>query len=142
MKTLEFKKASWHYRLAKKAGYEEDGDFCTYVRSFLWGALLMVLLTALVLFGLYALGRLSYSAYTCSFTKVCTYGEFEKTVLMGIGVIIGCVAYIYALIWVQNRRWRIRGEIRRGERPEPGPSFVAMAYKSYKEKTCFKVEFK
>jgi hypothetical protein len=46
------------------------------------------------------------------------------------------------MVWYTDRRKRIREEIYSGIRPEPQPGFVKTAYKSIKEKTCFKVEFK
>lgn len=143
MKTLKFNSKSWHYFLATKIGdFEDDGDFCAYVRSVIWGILGLLFLAAASAFVLYSLGREVYAAYTCWFTSVCTYGKFEQAVVTGVSIMAAVVGFIFALIWNSNRRMRIRNEIYSGKRAAPEPGFVKIAYKSIKEKTCFKVEFK
>lgn len=143
MKTLKFNSKSWHYFLATRIGdFDDDGDFCAYVRSVICGILGLLFVAAAAAFVLYSLGREVYAAYTCWFTPVCTYGKFEQAVVTGVAIMAGVVGFIFALIWNINRRQRIRTEIYLGHRPAPQPSFVKLAYKSIKEKTCFKVEFK
>jgi hypothetical protein len=144
MKTLKFNSKSWHYLLATKIGdFDEDGgDFCSYVRNVIFGVLLSLFLIAAASFVLYTLGREIYAAYTCWFTPVCTFDKFEQ-----IAVLVACIAaailgLIFLMVWNAERRARIREEIYMGMRVAPEPGFVKMAYKSIKEKTCFKVEFK
>lgn len=145
MKTLKFNQNSWHYWLATKIGdfdtYGGAGDFCSYVRNVIWGALALLFASAAASFVLYSLGRELYAAYTCWFTPVCTYGKFERAVTTGVAILIGVVGAAVLMIWDGNRRMQIRIEIATGKRPEPQDGFVKAAYKSIKEKTCFKVEF-
>jgi hypothetical protein len=144
MKTLKFNSNSWHYWLATKIGdfYPEGGDFCSYIRHVILGALVSLFMVAGASFVLYSLGREVYAAYTCWFTSVCTYGKFERAVTTGVAILIGGVGAAVLMIWNSNRRMQIRIEIANGVRPEPQDSFVKTAYKSIKEKTCFRVEFK
>jgi hypothetical protein len=144
MKTLKFNSKSWHYWLATRVSDFSlyNGDFCSYIRSVLWGAFVVTILTAASLFCLYALGRDIYAAYTCLFTKVCAYGKFEEAVTTAIVIVATIVVFIALCIWYQNRKDRIRDEINNGIREPSQPGFMSMAYKSVKEKTCFKVEFK
>jgi hypothetical protein len=144
VKTLNFNKNSWHYRLATKVGDfdEEDGDFCSYVRNVTLGVFLSAMMVTMISIILYAIGREFYAAYTCWFTPVCTFGNFEKAVALTVAIAAGVVFTIFMLVWNSNRRRRIREEIYLGRRMAPQPGFVKTAYKSIKEKTCFKVEFK
>jgi hypothetical protein len=128
MKTLKFNSNSWHYWLATKIG-----DFYPLVSLFM---------VAGASFVLYSLGREVYAAYTCWFTSVCTFGKFESTVATVACISAALSAVIGLLVWYSNYRMRVRREIRNGLRSEPQPGFVKVAYKSIKEKTCFKVEFK
>lgn len=144
MKTLEFKSNTWHYWLAATVGsYESsDGNFCAYVRSVLFGAFVVLFMGGLVGALMYAIGLEVRAFYTCFFTPVCTFGKDEQAIATGAGVILGVVVFAFLYIWNENRKDQIRWEIESGERKQPEPGFISMAYKSIKEKTCFRVEFK
>jgi hypothetical protein len=144
MKTLKFNSKSWHYLLATKIGdFDEDGgDFCSYVRNVIFGALVALFAVAAASVVLYALGREVYAAYTCWFTSVCTFGKFESAVAAMACAVAAFSVFICLVVWYSNYRMRVRREIRNGLRSEPQPGFVKVAYKSIKEKTCFRVEFK
>lgn len=149
MKALTFNRTSWHYWLATKVGdYKEyHNDFCAYVRSVIFGAIVMTMISGLAIFAVYAVGRDVYALYTCHIAgwfgikMACTYGKFEDVVT---GLIV-CMAFLVCLVWILiklvQRGERISAEIRRGERAERKPSFIKTAYKSIKEKTCFRVKF-
>jgi hypothetical protein len=144
MKTLKFNSNSWHYWLATKIGdfNPYDGDFCSYVRHVIFGALAALFAGAAASGVLYALGREVYAAYTCWCTSVCTFGKFESAVAAMACAVAAFFALIGLAVWCSNYRMRVRREIRNGLRSEPQPGLVKIAYKSIKEKTCFKVEFK
>jgi hypothetical protein len=143
MKTLEFKRNSWHYFLATKVGdYDEDSnDFCSYVRNFILGGAFLAAMSGVMLFLLYAIGRECYAFYTCFFTKACTYGSFESGFAIFVAIIALVVLIIWFCCWNGNRLRERRWAIEEGRLPQPKPSFVKTAYKSFKEKTCFRVEF-
>jgi hypothetical protein len=144
MKTLKFNSNSWHYWLATKIGDfdPDDGDFCSYIRHVIFGALGSLFAVTAASVVLYALGREVYAAYTCWFTSVCTFGKFESAVVAMACAVAAFSAFIGLAVWYSNYRMRVRSEIRNGLRSEPQPGFVKVAYRSIKEKTCFKVEFK
>ena len=149
MKALTFNRKSWHYWLATKVGgYKEYYDFCAYVRSVIFGAIVMTMLLALGAAALYAVGRDVYALYTCQIAgwfgikMVCTYGPFEDVVSGFIVGILAVVIILYTVIKYMNYRESVLDKIRAGERPPKKPSFIKTAYRSIKEKTCYRVEFK
>jgi hypothetical protein len=144
MKTLNFNKKSWHHWLAATvASYDDDdGNFCSYVRSVLWGAFVVVVLSSMGGALLFAVGLEIRAAYTCWFTPVCTYGKSEQAITTGAEILAATFALCAFCIWNENRKMRIRIEIHNGTRQTSQPGFIALAYKSIKEKTCFRVEFK
>jgi hypothetical protein len=144
MKTLNFNKKSWHHWLATTvANYDDDeGDFCSYVRSVLWGAFVVLLLSSIVGAILFAVGLEIRAAYTCWFTPVCTYGKNEQAIATGAAILAAVAALGALCFWNENRKIRIRIEINNGTRQPRQPGFIALAYEAIKEKTCFRVEFK
>jgi K+-sensing histidine kinase KdpD len=144
MKTLEFNANSWHYWLATKvASFDhDDSNFCAYVRSVLFGAFMISILAGFASAVLFAIGLEIRAFYTCFFTPVCTFGKNEQGIAIGFAILFAVIGLIGLMVWHRNRVERIRSEIYDGIRPEPQPGFISMAYKSIKEKTCFRVEFK
>lgn len=153
MKAITLKKNSWHYWLATNIGdYKEyQKDFCAYVRSVLFsiiaGAFIVALFGSIGLFILYAIGREVYALYTCvisgwiGISTVCSYGKFEDATTGAFAGLAVCAAILAVIVLLYKRKERIRKEIYAGRRKMPEPSFVALAYRSLKEKTCFRVEF-
>lgn len=145
MKTLTFNSKSWHYWLATTIGdyspNRTNKDFCAYTRSVIFGAGVVLILSAIALFLLYSTGREVYALYTCLFTKVCTFNKFEQMFATGVVIVAGVAGLMALFVWNENRKLAIRIAISNGTRPEPKPGFLKTAYKSLKEKTCFKVEF-
>ena len=143
MKTLKFNSKSWHYWLATKIGsYRPWGDFCSYVRNVLGGLFVAAMLAAIASGILLAIGMEIRAAYTCWFTPVCTFGKPEQAIAMGAGILAFIAAAIFGMIQLQDYKERVRDEIHAGIRKRKEPGFVKMAYRSIKEKTCFRVEFK
>lgn len=153
MKSITLKKNSWHYWLATNIGdYKEyQNDFCAYVRSVLFsiiaGALIVTTFGGIGLFILYVIGREVHALFTCvisgwfGISTVCSYGKFEEAAtsfLVGLAI---CAAIIAVIVFSCKRKERIRKEIYAGRRKMPEPSFITLAYRSLKEKTCFRVEF-
>ncbi len=118
------------------------GDFCAYLRSVLLGSFFLLVIAAFAALLMYFIGLELRAAYTCTFSKVCTFGKIEEAFaefVAGIALMVGFVAICFQN---EKRKNRIRHELNNGTRQPAKPGFVAMAYKSIKEKTCFKVEFK
>jgi hypothetical protein len=143
MKKISFSKKSWHYWVASNVGdFDPHGDFCSYVRNFLFGAFMIVVGVSFASFCLAATGMEFYALYKCIATPVCEFTKFEKTFAIAVAIIAAIVLFFVGMISYSNYVKTRRYEIRNGLRPEPQPSFIKTAYRSIKEKTCIAVEFK
>lgn len=145
MKTLELKEKSWHYFLAvTMGGYipRRGGDFCSYIRNAVLGLFFMSIWATIVSLVLFAIGLEVRAMYTCWFTPVCMFGKDEAAIATGFAILAAIVAFGTSCVWYARYKERVGIEIECGERQPRQPGFVAMAYKSIKEKTCFRVEFK
>lgn len=129
------KRNSWHYKLAKIAN---DGNaiyemsICEYTWKVLFGLLLFTFgATVLCLMiGFLGIGIYELIGAALGFAVL---GEAGSIVAGVFGVLVVGVALIYAIY-----TWREKSEklLRKDNN-----TFVANAYKSYKQKVCFRVEF-
>lgn len=141
MQPIVFKSDSWHYKLACRVGYKywrSNLELCGYVRWVLWGMVLAVIGTAVALAMLYAAGDaiawwlamlVSGSAIHAGFGA----GLFTVSLIaLGIIVAVGWTMLIgapYVSAWLK------RTDI------ELTPSFIVEAYRSFKTKTCRRIDF-
>ena len=129
------KRNSWHYKLAKIAN---DGNniyemsICEYTWKVLFGLLLFTFGTTVLLgiIGFFGLGVYELIVAALGFAVL---GKAGIAVAWVIALAIALVVLIYA-----SYTWRNKSEqlLRKDNN-----SFVANAYKSYKQKVCFRVEF-
>jgi uncharacterized membrane protein len=154
VKALEISRESWHYFVAAKWGKYEDGDFCHYVRRFLLGSLLMLLAAAGIVFVGYAVVSGLYVVYQF----VMTGHWIKPDGWWGVGAVLDCVvlltALIMAVLYQVSKYIKYRKDEARNQRraaldayfdehgcypaaPEPG--FVSKAYRSIKDKTCYRI---
>ena len=130
MKIFELKKNSWHYRLANFGSDRVclHSDICTYIRSVMIGAFWFAAVLAVGLFfagcTLFAIGNL--------FSWLFLGYELAQ-VTISIGMIYFSVTLMFAYLY---GREVVQYKIRDGE-----PGFVRLAYRSWKDKFCAKVEF-
>lgn len=143
MKTINLNSNSWHYWLATTiASFKPDsGDFCSYVRNVAGGALLFTVfsmcvgaLGAMLLTGIgtglvYLWGFLSGHGFHTTNTWLLFSGLFTL-------VISTIAAFIFLWTYIKN----IRDERLANAPPKPD-SFLKAAWKSFKDKVCFKVNF-
>lgn len=157
MKTLQFKKNSWHCYLAATGGFygAKNKDFCSYVRYAIWGAGVCVAKLAGVLYILWALGSwIGWAAACVVQMQLIAIDEWYEMLSVGVvNVVILAVMFI-AVLWQifnvfdhisRKRRERERQkehEAELGLVSEEEPSFIRHAVESIKGKVCFKVEFK
>lgn len=147
MKTIKIKRNSWHAWVARH-GAEYDiaeaynPDRCTYVRKVLKGLFFLVFMAVIASLAVAAIGNTVW--WWISMILAGGYINPSSPVpisITGAGSIILAVALIMvgadkikeARREAQYRRWRESGE----EQPE---GFLAMAWKSFKEKTCARIE--
>lgn len=143
MKTLNFKKNSWHHRLAKMGGFDRtcNQDFCTYTQRVLVGTFFFCILSVICVFIAGCFG--DFIAWIIAMIKFGVYIEpnvFAQGVTVTIFVCSLMAMFVGYLRWKEKRRERLYALQRAGEYVEPKPSFIAKAYESFKNKTCFKIK--
>ena len=131
MLKLNYSVDSWHYRFLKKVspnfrykiGTEKDINFCWYWRTVLVNIVFFTILTFIT--AIIILRGIQLAMHN-------PVGAF----LLLVGIIIG-LAVLAAVTWAVVKAitwWH--------ERPQSGSDgFILEAYKSFKEKTCKKVDF-
>lgn len=140
MKSIELKKDSWHYHVA--TGYSslrewetENTDICSYTRYVLKGMFfiaLIIIAASIILAPIVHLlvgivVGLAYGAVMLSpFSMI-------GLLIIAISVIIGIL--IGSLLWYEDRnKYKVKVK-----KPD---GYVKLAYKSWKEQYCARVEFK
>ncbi len=139
MKSFTLKKKSLHYWLASTAGstyIDPDIDMCAYLRKVVESALSLLAIAALALFGLYIIGHMTYSAWLCAFGTRCVFTPLDQ----GAGFILLCVAGVFSFVGLFLVRKELKARYKAGAPKDPG--FLVLAWRSVKDKTCFKIEFK
>lgn len=148
MKTLEFSSNSWHYTFAARGGYwPASQDFCQYVRCVIWGFIKLVGIACMIFGAIYCVG--DYIAWvvecinTRSFVKIdpftdpWTIGRTITSVVLYLFITIVAIAYAILIAdYYQESRSTSKQVV------EEKPSFIAEAYRSFKDKVCFRVTFK
>lgn len=148
MKSLEFSSKSWHFKVADKFGgynvYRQD--FCHYVRSVIWGLLVLMFFGALGGALTYCFGDwLAWFAVGIvhSFTEPGVGALIFNGLLATAGIIALCFGFIGGCVWISEKRrdarWKAQFD---PNHVEPPPSFLKHAYVTLKEKTCFKLTIK
>lgn len=145
MMTHTIKRDSWHFKLQNFGAADhyygnKETDICTYTRRVIRGASLFLLVCSLALFGGYCVGDFMYWLYTC-----LMYGHIEMTLgaFMTVTVLgmTACGLVAAAMLYTHNKyeeykyaKMESRGHV------EPEPSFMQLAYRKFKDKTCFKLK--
>lgn len=135
MKPLVFRKGSWHYKLASITRnldiFGNDMDICSYTKA-VFAGILVILIAALII----ALaGHLFFHMVFGVITSI-VMGQIILTESAVIGIIAICLALVIygidsLLTWSERRRFA----------PRKPDGFVKNAYKSWKDRYCFKVTF-
>lgn len=131
------KKNSWHYKLAKMGNngntiWSEEYSICQYTRKVMFGALLFTFMCLMGGFLISWVGIALYEIVGAIF-GFAVLGPAAAT-FMGFTGAIGLIA-LYGLI---KDRWQEKSRVLL---KKDNNSFVASAYKSYKDKICFPVKF-
>lgn len=151
MKSITFKRNSWHYKLARawnsSITFDDSISICEYVKAVICqisALLLRILPFVLIIF----------LTGTESIAKFSWWHQFrtgrsiwiQLIVPFGIGVLIWTIiscATIALFHWILPAFKFIAPKIssRKLSRSSYEPSFIAAAYQSFKTRTCIKVEF-
>ncbi len=158
MKQLTFNNQSWHYKLAKMAGYspkstyideygdeyktgEHDTDICAYTRRVVLGSFMLAFLGMVtgivgfvfwhVVFGII----FSIIMGTWFFTEIGIAGLTMIVALSFVGLwILGTIKYGE---YKDKKRWTAQNSTL----PVKPDNFVKHAYKSWKGKFCMQINF-
>lgn len=143
MKAISLNRKSWHYWTATKLGCYDwpDEDFCKYIRHVVAGIMVAGVLALIAGTILYSALRLAYSALMCPFAKQCTFGHFELTVVISVLAVAAVVGLVFLYGHYLEKKRERRYAILHGKIPEPKPSFLVLAYRSFKDKVCFRVHW-
>ena len=131
MKTFELKKKSWHYFLANFGSERvySHTDICAYIRYVIYGTFWFIIMGGAGAFFsgcvLFSIGNL--------FSWLFLGYELEK---MTVGVFTMFSAFFMMGLFLVGKD-TIQHKMRDGE-----PGFVRLAYRSWKDKFCAKVELK
>lgn len=136
MKTLVFKENSWHHYLANFGMRRVHGrhtDICEYTRSVIKGLLLCILAYTMLA------GVISLYAYTIyNWIMWALVGmELDKITTVVTGVTAICAGAIGVAVG-----WTYASERTSDVCDAITPNFVRVAYSSWKDKFCARVEFK
>lgn len=146
MKAFTLSKKSWHWRLAVTYGnhyeYDTDTDLCTYIRHVMRGIFVALLVTAA--------GGLCISAPMGSLLAwiayVITHGMTEMDPVAFAGAaLIGGITILTGLFVLFNTDAgeevisKVKGAVKITIPKPKEDSFLVLAYRSFKDKTCVRL---
>lgn len=144
MQTLKLKKKSWHYWLATEFGNYKDHDtsvgFCGYCFEVAWGMGMLAIVAyfvGILGFALYdggqyallwSLNRFFHTSFKLHITEG---GAVLSSVIVGFAALVGM---IFAIVTLNDRY--------EDSKPyKASKSFIVNAFRTFRSKTCTKVEF-
>ena len=137
---MKINKKSWHYRLVKLGDpWDIPDDLCSYVRLLIWNAMGVS--------STFALGTFLVVVGIWSPIHLVLYGiPDQQSALYGfsiIGSMVDAGVVVISIIYFLERVREYRLEHRKDKPPKPikEPSFIKKAWKGFKEKTCYKIDF-
>lgn len=150
MESITLKKNSWHYWLVKHLTQwerlDDQNDFCKYCR-YVFGSMILATMLAIIaaatgILVLAALANDLYLLYSGVFT-----GHFHALKLWGVSdffsfssgltaILLGAFLLFFGIFVLYDKY-----EEYKASNPEPSNSFISNAYRSIKNKICFKVTF-
>jgi hypothetical protein len=149
MKPIQINKNSWHYKIANFPNdSDEPKDLCSYLRNFVSG---VFLIACIICLSSIVLGMVIQPVIALFVYFQTGYAEIfsTPTVVSGLMLIAlfsaGSIWYAYDLYTQrkEKQRWDdyMNGKILTFYYSKPD-GFFKLAFKAFKEKTCFFIEFK
>jgi hypothetical protein len=131
------KRNSWHYRLAKMGNQDQriwsgDMSICEYTRKVIFGGILFTFIMCMLGLLVWFIGTALYEIIGAIFG----FAVLGPAAACFIGMIIA----LGSIVLYFKTKDVLRDTARRVQREEPN-SYFSKAYKAYKEKVCFAVEF-
>ena len=148
MLAFNLKKDSWHMWVANfgaprigEYSRKYGTDICTYTRAFLVGAFL---LAVACIASAFFTGWVGYSLYGIVAYVFGYIQEFPFSSVIFIAIIASILVITGLMACTekyQEHKYNKRKARREAGLPPPEPSFVSLAYRKFKDKTCFKINF-
>lgn len=139
-------KKSWHFWLATKAGpmsyYQgKQVDICSYIRNVLTGlgSLMLLIISIGGLIGFYLVGAYEFIVWALENGMSGSPPDISFLFLF-VNIVAAAIAFGLALLYACGKVYDYK-QMKAAE-PEQQPSFISLAYRKWKEKNCFWVEFK
>jgi len=152
MMEFELDTKSWHFKLAnfgirRVREWRDDNDLCSYIQAILCGSIwfIIALSIATVVIGL--TGNMFYEIISTYGTDLA-FSEYAKfTILTYVAVtsiitFLFCTFIVFEKIIPALRTAYVKACYGSYEKRNAPPSFLTLAYRKFKEKTCFKIKFK
>ena len=145
MKPIKINKNSWHYKFVEEFNsswtVRDCASFCEYLKLFWWSIVSTVLsIAAGVIIGLLLIAPLMF-----------LFGGFVDNIWVdfndpsptGAFVIMGFLIYFIVPAGIISDKLQARAKAKRLECASASkqPGFFSLAWKSFREKVCFKIEF-
>lgn len=139
---MEFtlKKDSWHFWVANfmtkriRPEWNEGNDICSYTRAFFAGLFWLAMAAVFGVGGVCWVGASLWSIFSYLFLNNTELGFYAQLFLFVVGTLISFIAIIAAHVKIRE----YRDEHPAKEKP---PGFVKLAYRKFKDKTCFRLNF-
>ena len=150
MNTLKFNKNSWHYQLVRavKDEWHISDNFCGYFWDVIISGSILLLMLAMITMCLFVLvvAPLLYLAVGLQYQFFEPPPEVAVGLVLDVGLLL---IYVWFLVsdWLADRRELKRQKFydeyvkNNYKKVEKKPSFVITAWRTFKDKTCFRIEF-
>ena len=142
MKQFTLNANSWHFRMAnygeKRIGdysVRHGTDFCTYLRAVVTGVCRAAMIFSLALA---AAAWVGYSLYDIVLFLINTQREIFPTTFLFFTMAFTFGVLVLLGLSLDAHRERV---FRKGIKQEDKPGFISLAYRKFKDKTCFKIKF-
>jgi hypothetical protein len=149
MNSITFSKNSWHYRLVtfiKSRNYVST-DFCGYF----WDVVTSIIAAFIIFCGLLfvTLATIIYPLIYLVVSLQNGFFDVPQEVIIGTTIdvffILISIFFYIQEVWYpeykERKYWRNFSKLTELPKPKE-PSFIAMSWNKFKDKTCFRVEFK
>lgn len=152
MKAVRLKAGSWHHKLAKFGGmsrHDTATNLCEYMSHVLWGGFFAAGLAVLLSLGLYGTGAMLAAIVVLFQTGMWLPGyafEFTDNLVLFVSTIYSiklAIGVWVGVSWLRNQyriyvynKWFATIGVRS---QQPKPSFIQLAWQSFKDKTCVRV---
>lgn len=142
MKELVFNVNSWHYKLAKWAGYkvyDDQLEICAYTRRVVLGFLLIGLIFVVTYIVALALVEMLFGLFFSLLIGAWIVSTIGEITLIVVSTIIASISLFWIMEKASNKYFELKNRLREEKANKPD-GFVEHAYKSWKEKYCARIK--